>query len=116
MQDATVSQTQPTGKSLRPVSLFSFPNRKALNDKEYVTFPVIFRWSLVLFAYGWFLVLILPFTLFDSDMPLYVRLQSIPLVFVSLTLTVLFQGAINQLRYGLATLFALGLLIAGALA
>ena len=116
MQDATVSQTQATGQSLRSVSLFSFPHREALNDKEYVTFPVIFRWSLVLFAYGWFLVVILPFTLFNADMPLYLRLQSIPLVFVSLTLTVLFQSAINQLKYGLSALFALGLIVAGALA
>ena len=116
MQDATLLQIQATGQSIRPVSLFSFPHREALNDKEYVTFPVIFRWSLVLFAYGWFLVLILPFTLFDSDLLLSLRLQSIPFVFVSLTLAILFQGAMNQLRYGLAALFALGLIVAGALA
>ena len=116
MQDSILSQTQQARRTLRPVSLFSFPNGEALNDKEYVTFPVIFRWLLMLFAYGWFLLVVLPFTLFDADLPLYLRLQSIPLIMVSLTLAVLFQAAINQLRYGLASLFALGLFIAGALA
>jgi len=66
-----------------------------------VTFPVIFRWLLVLFAYGWWLVVILPFTLLDAELPLYLRLQSIPLAMVSFTL---------------AALFALGLFIAGTLA
>jgi len=90
--------------------------RAASNDKEYVTFPVIFRWLLVLFAYGWWLIVILPFTLFDSTLPPYLRWQSIPLAVVSLTLTLLFQTALNRLQYGFATLFALGLFIAGTLA
>jgi len=88
----------------------------ASNDKEYVTFPVIFRWLLVLFAYSWWLIVILPFTLFDADLSLNLRLQSIPLALVAFTLVVLFQTALNQLRYGLASLFALGLFIAGTLA
>ena len=94
------------------------PNAQAIasNDKEYVTFPVIFRWLLVLFAYSWWLVVILPFTMFDADLSLNLRLQSIPLALVAFTLAVLFQTALNQLRYGLAGLFALGLFIAGTLA
>jgi hypothetical protein len=90
--------------------------KTASNDAEYVTFPVIFRWLLILFAYGWWLIVILPFTLLDADLPLYLRWQSLPLAVLSLTLAALFQTALNQLRYGLASLFALGLFIAGTLA
>jgi len=44
----------------------------------------------------------LPFTLFDANLPLYLRLQSIPLAVVSFTLAALFQNALNHLRYGFA--------------
>jgi hypothetical protein len=113
MQDSILSKL---GVGMQTTPISSGSSNTASNDKEYVTFPVIFRWLLVIFAYGWWLIVILPFTLFDSDLPLYLRLQSIPLAVVSLTLLVLFQTALNRLHYGLAALFALGLFVAGTLA
>jgi hypothetical protein len=102
--------------SILPKSIAGMQSIPASNDKKYVTFPVIFRWLLVIFAYSWWLIVILPFTLFDADLPLNLRLQSIPLVMVSLTLAALFQSALNKLNYGFAALFAVGLFIAGTLA
>jgi len=113
MQDSILSKL---GEGMQTLPFSSSGSSAASNDKEYVTFPVIFRWLLVLFAYGGWLIVILSFTLFDSDLPLYLRLQSIPLAVVSLTLVVLFQTALNRLHYGLSALFALGLFIAGTLA
>jgi hypothetical protein len=113
MQDSILSKPT-TGRQSIPVS--SGHLTAASNDTEYVTFPVIFRWLLVIFAYGGWLIIILPFTVFDADLPLYLRLQSIPLVVVSFTLAALFQNALNRLQYGFAALFALGLFIAGTLA
>jgi len=116
MQDSILSKKGGGVQTMRPVPISSGSSNAASNDKEYVTFPVMFRWLLVMFAYGWWLIVILPFTLFDSDLPLYLRLQSIPLAVVSLTLATLFQYALNRLHYGLAALFAAGLFIAGTLA
>jgi hypothetical protein len=112
MQHSILSKTGKVQHTL-PVS---YSTATASNDAEYITFPVIFRWLLVIFAYGWWLIVILPFALFDSDLPLYLRLQSIPLAMVAFTLAALFQNALNKLNYGFAALFALGLFIAGTLA
>jgi predicted Co/Zn/Cd cation transporter (cation efflux family) len=116
MQDSLRFKLGNGMQTIQSVPIASVCSNTASNDKEYVTFPVILRWLLVLFAYGWWLIVILPFMLFDTDLPLYLRLQSIPLAMVSFTLAALFQSALNRLQYGFAALFALGLLIAGTLA
>jgi len=73
-------------------------------------------WLCMLFAYAWWLVIIVYFSLFDPQLPLALRLQAIPLVFVSFTLAALFQQALKTQRYLLALLLFSGLLVAGALA
>jgi len=52
MQDSILSKLGTGMQTMQTVSIASSSSQTASNDKEYVTFPVIFRWLLVLFAYG----------------------------------------------------------------
>ena len=75
----------------------------------------LIKFLLMLFAYGWWSVIVVYYGLLNQSVSLHYQIMSLPIVVVALCLARVFQLAINQESYGFAALFFSGLLVAGML-
>ena len=75
----------------------------------------LIKFLLVLFAYGWWFVIVVYFGLLSPEIGIYYRLISLPTTVIALGLVVAFHMAIKQHTYFYAGLFFSGLLVAGML-
>ena len=85
------------------------------NPTQHINKAELIKFLLMLFAYGWWAVIVVYYGLLDQSASLHYQIMSLPIVVVALCLARVFQLAINQESYGFAALFFSGLLVAGML-
>jgi hypothetical protein len=103
-----ITQSTPQSKSHPSLNLLSHRISPA-------TLEVIQR-LLVLFAYGWWLVIIVYYGLFQGSISLGYQFQSFPIVVVSLALVQILNLSIQKSNHLLSALAGTGLLVSGLLA
>jgi hypothetical protein len=102
--------TQSTLQSKSSPSISPLPNRVSP-----ATFEVIQR-LLVLFAYGWWFVIIVYYGLLQGSISLGYQFQSFPIVVVSLALVQILNLSMQKQNHLLSALAGTGLFVSGLLA
>jgi uncharacterized membrane protein YjjP (DUF1212 family) len=83
---------------------------------EHIDKIELFKFLLMLFAYGWWAIIVVYYGLLAESASLHYQVMSFPIVIVAFGLARVFHIALNQAAYGFASLFFSGLLVAGMLA
>lgn len=81
-----------------------------------VDIAALVRFLFTVFAYAWWVVIILNFGLLDEQNSREIQIISFPLTVVGLALACCFHLSLSIVRYGFSALFFSGLLVCGALA
>ncbi len=80
------------------------------------TLAAIMPWLLLLFAYGWWAVIIVYYGLLDSRISMGYQFQSFPIVVVSLALIQILKLSMQKHNHLLSILVGIGLFVSGLLA
>jgi len=92
----------------------TFPSLPNPNQTD--SLPAVIPWLLLLFAYGWWAVIIVYYGLLDASISLGYQFQSFPLVIVSLALIHILKLSLQKQNHLLSTLVGMGLFVSGLLA
>lgn len=87
--------------------------RALLSDAQFIE---LIQWLVVTFAYVWWAVIIVFYSLLSSNIAIGYRLQSLPIIIASLALVYVLKLAMQRGNKTLSLLSALGLIVSGALA
>jgi hypothetical protein len=86
------------------------------NPNQTDSLRAVIPWLLLLFAYGWWAVIIVYYGLLDASISLGYQFQSFPLVIVSLALIHILKLSLQKQNHLLSTLVGIGLFVSGLLA
>lgn len=92
----------------------TFPSLPNPNQTD--SLQAVIPWLLLLFAYGWWAVIIVYYGLLDASISLGYQFQSFPLVIVSLALIHILKLSLQKQNHLLSTLLGVGLFVSGLLA
>jgi hypothetical protein len=92
----------------------TFPSLPSPHQTD--SLQAVIPWLLLLFAYGWWAVIIVYYGLLDASISLGYQFQSFPLVIVSLALIHILKLSLQKQNHLLSTLVGLGLFVSGLLA
>ena len=96
----------------------SFSSSAAFSSALHSTdsLAAILPWLLLLFAYGWWAVIIVYYGLLEASISVGYQFQSFPLVIVSLALVHILKLSLQKKHHLLSALVGLGLFVSGLLA
>jgi hypothetical protein len=94
----------------------AYPSSPLPHPNQTDSLAAVMPWLLLLFAYGWWAVIIVYYGLLNSSISVGYQFQSFPIVIVSLALVQILKLSLQKQNHLLSILLGVGLFVSGLLA
>jgi hypothetical protein len=94
----------------------AYPSSPLPHPNQTDSLAAVMPWLLLLFAYGWWAIIIVYYGLLETSISLGYQFQSFPIVVVSLALVHILKLSLQKQNYLLSALVGMGLFVSGLLA